>query len=480
MTRLPPETETTPTARASVAPRTSNTPLRSRDARGSRRAGRDAGEPKVSRLVVRRTLCLSISRKSDSAANRRGCSTAPRARSTAIDGLRTVDHRYSLRATVAAQAHIEDVGIFKTRPCCLRREAPSPPEAWPPLLSPLAFHPEMECVARRARRARRRDGHRALHGGGGCFPDTAARAHGVPGCFPGDAVRVAARGETDGGDLRSIAPSARKVMTNVSTTRERILHERGRSPPARGGLARLRAFPPSSASAPRAPPPSRHRPTRRAIQRDRGEEEEESDGAVRVGLRDEARGSPARRGEGRQDLHRADGAREHRRAGVAHRHDRGDEKGLIADLADQDHRPALHHALQELAGVRHRRWFSCRLGCTRDVLEEDARAREIDRRVCRGGTTAMREARKEFRVPERERSTRRVHARCVVSCRPNASGLVSRSRHRRTLVGGYDHEPGLGCTRSFLLANIFSTPRQVDALERGVTRARRSSGCSGW
>jgi hypothetical protein len=38
---------------------------------------------------------------------------------------------------------------------------------------------------------------------------------------------------------------------------------------------------------------------------------------------------------------------------VAHGHDGGDEEGLIANLADQDHRPALHQTLEELVVVGH-------------------------------------------------------------------------------------------------------------------------------
>jgi len=82
-------------------------------------------------------------------ANRRGCSTAPRARSTAIDGLRTVDHRYWYsRATVAAQAHITRMFTFSKRvPALLRREAPSPTRGACHLFSHRSlFHPRDERV----------------------------------------------------------------------------------------------------------------------------------------------------------------------------------------------------------------------------------------------------------------------------------------------------------------------------------------------
>ena len=43
----------------------------------------------------------------------------------------------------------------------------------------------------------------------------------------------------------------------------------------------------------------------------------------------------------------------HREARVAHGHDGGDEEGLVANLAEQDHHPALHQALEELVVEGH-------------------------------------------------------------------------------------------------------------------------------
>ena len=87
-------------------------------------------------------------------ANRRGCSTAPRARSTvcepSITGTGTPDGR-------STGAHHDDVHIFKTRPrASTTRGAVPHPRRVSPLLSPLTLPPPRRARgARRARRARR-------------------------------------------------------------------------------------------------------------------------------------------------------------------------------------------------------------------------------------------------------------------------------------------------------------------------------------
>lgn len=90
-------------------------------------------------------------------------------------------------------------------------------------------------------------------------------------------------------------------------------------------------------SVPGQPLPQRPRPEH---------EEQRHRGPVRPLFGDQRRGGPPQ--EGRQRRHRRERrhrAGEHELLRLLHRHDGGDEKGLVADFRDEDHAPGLEEAL---------------------------------------------------------------------------------------------------------------------------------------